>query len=108
MTSTRYWNHSCESFYYVKGSFDKNARAAWQPERLYFLFAFCVVTENHQNNYFIQVYPLFRLLNSVTLLLFKEMLGFDGIITSFTIMKQVVLRKLACYESLVDIEVSKH
>ena len=59
-------------------------------------------------NYIIQVKPIFWLLNSVTLLLFKEMLGFDGIITSVTIMKQVVLRKLSCFESLFDIEVSKH
>ena len=43
-----------------------------QPERLYFLFAFCaviVVTENTKNNYFIQVKPLFsvvELSNTVT------------------------------------------
>ena len=30
------------------------------------------------------------------------------ILTSVTIIKQVFLRKLFCYESLVDIEVSKH
>ena len=30
------------------------------------------------------------------------------ILTSVTIIKKVFLRKLFCYESLVDIEVSKH
>ena len=30
------------------------------------------------------------------------------ILTSVTIIKQVFLRKLFCYESLLDIEVSKH
>ena len=48
-----------------------------QPERLYFLFAFCelsmvmVVTEKHQNNCF---YTLFLVLKLATLLLFEEML----------------------------------
>ena len=32
------------------------------------------VTENTQNNYYIQVNPLFWLVKSVTLLLFEEML----------------------------------
>ena len=33
---------------------------------------------------------------------------FDVILTSDTIIKEISLRKLSCYESLVDIEVSKH
>ena len=36
-----YRNHSCESFCYAKGNFDKSARLHVQSERLYFLFAFC-------------------------------------------------------------------
>ena len=53
-----------------------------QPERLYFLFAFCAThypwwsswLKNTKNNYFIQVNPLFWSLNLVTPLLFEEML----------------------------------
>ena len=37
----KYWNQSCESFCYAKGSFDKIAQLHVQSERLYFLFAFC-------------------------------------------------------------------
>ena len=33
---------------------------------------------------------------------------FDVILTSVTLIEQGFLRKLFCYESLVDIEVSKH
>ena len=58
----KYRNHSRESFCYVKGNFDKSARLHVQSERIYFLFAFSmviVVTENTKDNYFIQVNPLF-------------------------------------------------
>ena len=34
----KYWNHSCESFCYVKDNFDKNAKMHVQAARLYFLF----------------------------------------------------------------------
>ena len=37
----KYWNHSCESFYYAKGNFDKNAKMHVQAERPYFHFLFC-------------------------------------------------------------------
>ena len=33
---------------------------------------------------------------------------FDVILTSVTVIKQIFIRKLACYESLVDIDVSKY
>ena len=39
MTSKIYLNNSCESFCYVKDNF---AKMYVQPERLHFLFAFCV------------------------------------------------------------------
>ena len=71
----------------IKQGFLRNyfVMSAWlhvQSERLYFLFAFCarhypwwsLWQKNTKNNYFIQVNPLFRLLKSVTLLLFEEML----------------------------------
>ena len=43
--------------------------------------------------------------NTVT---FRRNSHFEVILMSVTIIKQVSLRKLFCYESLVDIEVSKH
>ena len=36
----KYRNHTCESFCYAKGNFDKSARLRVQSERLYFLLAF--------------------------------------------------------------------
>ena len=36
----KYWNHSCESFCYVKGNFPIFTKMHVQPERLYFLFLF--------------------------------------------------------------------
>ena len=63
-----------------------------------------VVTENTKNNCFIEV----KSLKLVTLLIFEKKARFDVILTSVTIIKQVFLRKLFCYESLVDIELSKH
>ena len=63
----KYRNHSCESFCYAKGNFDKNARLHVQSKHLYFLFAFCarhypwwsLWQKYTKNNYFIQVNPLF-------------------------------------------------
>ena len=54
-----------------------------------------VVTEKHQKQLFYSSKPPF----------FGR---FDVILTSVPIIKQIFLRKLSCYESLVDIEVSKH
>ena len=53
-----------------------------------------VVTEKHQNNYFIQVKPLLLVVDSATPLLFEKMLILDVILTSVTIIKDVFLRKL--------------
>ena len=65
-----------------------------------------VVTEKHPKKIFIQVKPLFRSLNLVTPFFLRNAC-YDVITTSFTIIKPGFLRKLFCYESLVDIEVSK-
>ena len=109
-------NHSCESFCYAKGNFDKSARLHVQSERLYFLFAFCarhypwwsLWQKNTENNYFIQVNPLFSVVEISNTVTVWSNARFDVILTSVTIIKQIFLRKLSCYESLVDIEVSKH
>ena len=66
-----------------------------------------VVTENTKNNCFIQLKSPFCSLKLVTLLLFYRNARFDVILTSVTIIKQIFLRKLFCYESYVDIEISK-
>ena len=112
----KYWNHSCESFCYVKGNFDKNAKLHVQAERLYFLFKFCarhypwwsLWQKNTKINYFIQVKPPFLVVEFSNTVTFWRNARFDVILTSVTIIKQGFLRKLFCYESLVDIEVSKH
>ena len=67
-----------------------------------------IVTEKHQNNYFIQVKPLFLVVEFRNTITIWRNDPFDIILTSVTIIKQVFLRKLFCHESLVDIEVSKH
>ena len=110
------WNHSCESFCYVKGNFDKNAKMHVQAERPYFLFLLCAShypwwslwQKNTKNNYFIQVKPPFSVVEFSNTVTFWRNARFDVILTSVTIIKQGFLRKLFCYESLVDIEVSKH
>ena len=87
-----------------------------QLERLYFLFAFwarnypwwSLWQKNTQNNCFIQVKPPFLVVEASNTVTFWRNAHFDVILTSITIIKQVFLRKLFCYESLVDIEVSKH
>ena len=67
-----------------------------------------VVTENTKNNYFIQVKPIILVVEFSNTATFRRNARFDVILTSVTIIKQGFLRKLFCYESLVDIEVSKH
>ena len=64
--------------------------------------------KNPQNNCFIKVKSLFSVVevsNTVTFLINAH---FDVILTSVTIIILFFRRKLSCYESLVDIEVSKH
>ena len=98
----KYRNHSCESFCYVKGNFDKNVWHVVQPERLYFLFAFCarhypwwaLWQKNNKNNYFIKVNPLFSVVKFSNTITFWRNARFDVILTSFTIIKQDFLRKL--------------
>ena len=87
-----------------------------QPERLYFLFAFCarhypwwsLWQKNTKNNCFIQVTPLNSVVEFSNTVTFWRNFRFDVILTSVIIIKQGFLRKSFFYESLVDIEVSKH
>ena len=66
----------------LKGNFDKFWKMHVQAERLYFIFLFCarhypwwsLWQKNTKNNLFIQVKPLFSVVNLVTPLLFEEML----------------------------------
>ena len=112
----KYRTHSCETFCYVKGNFDKNVCTFILPECLYFLFAFCARNypwwflwqKNTKNNYFIQLKSLFSVVEYSSTVTFWRNARFDVIFTSVKIIKQGFLRKLFCYESLVDIEVSKH
>ena len=67
-----------------------------------------VVTENPKNNYFIQVKPPFLEVEFSNTVTFRKNARLDVILTSVTTIKQGFLRKLFCYESLVDIKVSKH
>ena len=68
-----------------------------------------VITEKHQNNYFIQVILLFAAVEFSYTITFRRNAGFDVILMSIIkIIKQVFLHKLFCYGSLIDIEVSKH
>ena len=55
-----------------------------------------------------QVQPPFLVVEASNDVTFWRNARFDVILTSVTITKQVFLRKLFCYESLVDIELSKH
>ena len=87
-----------------------------QLERLYFLFAFCTRNypwwslwqKNTKNNCFIQVKPPFLVVEVSNTVTFWRNARFDVILTSVTIIKKVFFCKLFCYESLVDIKVSKH
>ena len=67
-----------------------------------------IVTEKHQKQLFIQVNPLFSVVEISNTVSILKNARFDVILTSVTIIKQVFLRKLSCCESLVYIEVSKH
>ena len=84
------------------------------PCMLYFLFAFrnypwwSLWQKNTKNNRLIEVKSLFSVVEVSNTVTFWINARFDVILTSVTIIKQVFLRKLFCYESLVYIEVSKH
>ena len=87
-----------------------------QSERLYFLFAFCARNypwwslwqKNTKSNCFIKSNPFILVVEGKNSVTFWRNARFDVILTSVTIIKQVFLLKLFCYESLVDIVVSKH
>ena len=93
----------------------KNASATWTS-----IFSICILSQalhypwrslwqqNTKNNYFIQVKPLFWVVEFSNTVTFWRNAHFDVILTSVTTIKQIFLDKLFCYESLVDIEVSKH
>ena len=112
----KYRNHSCESFCYAKGNFDKSAQLHVQSERLYFLLAFCarhypwwsLWQKKHQKQLFYSSKPPFSVVEISNTVTVWRNARFDVILTSVTIFKQIFLRKLSCYESLIDIEVSKH
>ena len=67
-----------------------------------------VVTEKHQKQLFYSSKPHFLFVEISNTVTVCRNARFDVILTSDTIIKQISLRKLSCYESLVDIEVSKH
>ena len=67
-----------------------------------------VVTENHQKQLFNSSKTSFLVVELSNIVNFSRNTRFDVILTSVTIIEQVFLPKLFCYESLVDIEVSKH
>ena len=68
-----------------------------------------VVTEKHQKQVFIQVKHPFSVVEVSNPVNFgKKNPRFDVILTPVTKIKQGFLRKLFCYESLIDIELSKH
>ena len=100
----------------VKGNFDKFWKMHVQAERLYFLFLFCarhypwwsLWLKNTKNNLVFQVKPPFSVVEFSNTVTFWRNARFNVILTSVTIIKLGFLRKLFCYESLVDIEVSKH
>ena len=65
-----------------------------------------VVTGKHQKQLFYSSQPPFLVVETSNTVTFRRNARFDVILTSVTITNQVFLRKLFCYESLVDIEVS--
>ena len=83
-----------------------------QPERLYFLFLFCarhypwwsLWPKNTKNNFFYSTKTPFLVVEFSNTVTFWRNARFDVILTSVTIINQ----GFVCYESLVDIEVSKH
>ena len=64
-----------------------------------------VVTENPQSHCIIQVKSPFSVVEVSNAVNFLRNARFDVILTSVTIIEQVFLRKLLCYESLVDLDV---
>ena len=67
-----------------------------------------VVTEKHPKQLFYLSKIPFLVVKVSKAVTFCRNARFDVILTSVTIIKQVFLHKLFCYESHVDKEVSKH
>ena len=67
-----------------------------------------VVTEKNQKQLFYSSKPPFSVVEISNTVTVRRNARFDVILTSFTIIKHIFLRKLSYYESLVDIDVSKH
>ena len=67
-----------------------------------------VVREKHQKQLFYSSKIPFSVVEFSNTITFCRNARFDVIFTSVKIIKQGFPRKLFCYESLVDIEVSKH
>ena len=88
----------------LKGNFDKFWKMHVQAERLYFLFLFCarhypwwsLWQKNTKNNLFIQVKPLFLVVEFNNTVTFWGNARFNAILTSVTIIKLGFLRKLFC------------
>ena len=107
-----YWNHSCESFCYSKVILTNFEKCTWKGNVYFVLFLFCarhypwwsLWQKNTKNNLFIQVKPLFLVVEFSNTVTFLRNAHFNAILTSVTIIKLSFLRKLFCIESLVDIE----
>ena len=67
-----------------------------------------VVTEKHKKKVFYSSKTPFLVVEFSNTVIFLRNARFDVILTSVTITQQVFLRKMFCYEYLVDIEVLKH
>ena len=67
-----------------------------------------VATEKHQKQLFYSSKPPFSVVKISNTVSARRNASLDVILTSVTIIKQILLLKLSCYESLVDIKVSKH
>ena len=108
----KYRNHSCEAFCYVKRNFDKNRTCNLNVYIFYLRFALGIIDGDrcdgkHQKELFYLTKTPFLVVEFSNTVSFWRYVRFDVILTSVTIIKQVFLRKLFCYESLVDIDVSK-
>ena len=80
MTSKNYRNHSCESFWYVKGNFDKKCMCNLNVYIFYLCFVpgiihgDCCDRKTPKTIVLFKYNPFFLLMNLVTPLLFVEML----------------------------------
>ena len=66
------------------------------------------MTQTHQKELFYSGKTPFMFVEVSNTVTFLKKCSFNVILTSVTIIKQVFLHIVFCYESFVDIEVSKH